>query len=621
MSLLLLLCLSALVAAGALGHHLRLSRLKLRLSEARAALTRQMREAERLRLATDHASDGILLQRADGTIAWLNPAYERIMGRPAEEMLGRHPLSFALPASERPDAATLRCFRLNPDDPAAARLQLHRHLRGDGTAFWNQTSTSFRRGPTGAVQAVVVCRDVTEQIEHAEKLRETRRQLEHAARHDPLTGLPNRAELMRFAKEALAHGGDGAYLGLLHIDLDKFKEINDTHGHGAGDEALRHCAAAMSRTLRDTDLVARVGGDEFVAVCPEVIDHAALQALAADLAVAISTPFDYGGRRLSCRASIGAALSEPGVEEAEVLLLRSDFALYEAKRRGRNRTAVYDARLHQSYLRQTRRGTTLQEALREGHLAPRFHPVCDARSREVLGFETRIAWEHPEEGLVSGTELLALASDLGLGVKLELDALDSTLILAERLKSAGRGHLYTTFNASAQLLRHPEFLPRLAEGVRRRGIPPERFVIDVSETMLLGDCAETEEDEAGGCGVLQLREAGFVVMLDRFGAEHAGLTHLARLPVHGVKIAPELVGRVAEDPTHSKILGIILELCTDLGLAAVVEGVETREVAQRLVDLGYRYAQGPWFGPALSAEMAVLWEGTPALSAPLRARA
>jgi len=200
-----------------------------RLAELKKSLRDTRRASANFRTATEHANDGLVIQNMDATIVWANPAYCRIMGRDLDDMIGRNPLEFALPSRERPPKSAIRSFRYNPDDPEFRRLELVRNQRKDGTLFWNQISFAFHTNAAGDQICVVVCRDVSEQIEQEERLAEARDKLEHEATHDALTGLANRTALIRFADQALADAAKtGRQVGMLHVDLDRFKEINDT---------------------------------------------------------------------------------------------------------------------------------------------------------------------------------------------------------------------------------------------------------------------------------------------------------------------------------------------------------------------------------------------------------
>lgn len=611
MSVFVITNLALLAATLALGGGLAFAVIRLRstadtLSRCKTQLVESRRASANYRIATEHANDGLVIQNMDATIVWANPAYCRIMGRELDEMIGRNPLEFALASRDRPPKSAIRSFRYDPDDPEFRRLELVRNQRKDGTLFWNQISFAFHTSAaTGKQQAIVVCRDVTEQIEQEEKLIEARNRLAHEATHDSLTGLANRAELIRFADAALVQAkANGARVGMLHVDLDRFKEVNDTHGHAAGDALLKHAAAQLSANLRRGDLVARVGGDEFVVVCLGLTSLEDLRAVATKLGRALAAVYDWNDRVLAARASIGAALSGPDCTSPDDLLTHSDFALYEAKRGGRSRVEVYDEALSRRHVNQVKRAADLSHAVGDNAMTHFFQPKMDLRTGRISGVETLVRWDHPTEGMIAPADFLPLAEDLGIMGELDLCSMSGALEMKRFLARTGHRDMTVAFNASADLLAHPDFINRLVWGVESGGLRREQVVIEVLETTVLGDPSDLS---SGAAVIRDLRAAGFQVMLDDFGIGYAGLAHLAQLEVTGVKIDQSLVKNMLTDAASAKIVGTIVELGNTLGLTVVAEGVETREMAQRLKRLGCQFIQGYWLSRPLPRDALVEW--------------
>lgn len=571
----------------------------------RADLIEQRRNHDFFRLAAEHSKDGLVIQAMDATVLWANPAYCRLMGLPLDAIIGRNPLEYALPPEDRPSADEIARFRYREDAPEAKELQLFRNMRANGEIFWNQINLSFRKLATGDEYAILVCRDVTSQIAQEKRLEEVREQLAHEATHDTLTGLANRMALIRFVRSALAQGAHGkSRVGLLHVDLDRFKEINDTHGHSAGDSTLSHVASVLKDGVRSGDLVARVGGDEFVVACPGIGSLDDLQSIADALIAAVVVPFTWNDRVLACEASIGAAISDPGMTDPEDLLLRSDFALYDAKRAGRNRTALYDEGLHQRRIARNRRAVELADAIDMEELEHRFQPLFDMSTGKVCGFETLVRWNHPEDGLVAPDDFLPIAAELGLMGEVDLASMAAALRMRKALSQAGGPPMTLSFNASPSLLMHPQFINRLIFGIEAAGIPREQIAIEVLETTILGDI---EDCRSPAAVIRDLHDAGFQVILDDFGIGYAGLAHLAQLAVTGVKIDQSLIRDILRRDTTAKIVGTIIELCSDLGLRVVAEGVESAAFADRLSALGCDIVQGYWVAQPLAAEDVPEW--------------
>lgn len=590
--------------------------LKHDLAGARRDIIRHLRDADHFRIACEHASDGILIQDMSARIVWANPAYQLIHGRKLEDIIGLNPLSFAIPPDEQPTPEAIRAFRYDPDDPRNKQLQVFRNRDADGHIFWNQISVSFRKTANGEEHAILVCRDITKQMEQETRLRDTRNQLQHEATHDYLTGLPNRPAFLRFIDTALKQSRD-ASVGLLHVDLDDFKSVNDTHGHSAGDAVLVHTAAALRENIRAGDLVARIGGDEFVIVCPRTRNLNELDKIAKALIADVARPFDWNGRRLACNASIGAALSRRAESSHDDLLLRSDFALYEAKKSGRNRVCVYDSSLHKQHTDEMRRAAELTEAIDTGSMKHYFQPTFCLDTGQITGLETLVRWDHPKEGLLAPAEFLPMVEQMGLMGALDLWSMTAALQQKRLLDRSGLRHIGIAFNASPSLLSHPEFINRLVWSVEAGEIERAQVTIEVLENTAFGDTSQTSSHAAV---IRDLFHAGFKVQLDDFGIGFAGLAHLARLDVTSIKIDRTLVKDIMSDEAHHKIVRKIVELANDLGLDVIGEGVEDAQTADALHKMGCRTIQGYWIARPRPTEGLTDWltdHAGPAL--PLRA--
>nr|WP_237693263.1 EAL domain-containing protein [Octadecabacter algicola] len=538
-----------------------------------------------------------------GRILWANNSYCRIHGLSREEVIGRSPLEHALPDGKKFSAQQIADFRFDPADPKWNGYELVENQRSDGTLFWNQISVSFVKTAEGEENAILVCRDVTEQVDQQTQLHDISQRLEQQATHDTLTGIPNRGAFLDFIEGALGTEQRDP-VGLLHIDLDNFKDMNDTHGHSAGDAVLVHAANVIRDNIRNCDLVARVGGDEFVVACPESTDLDHLNRLSQALIQAISEPFEWMGRILRVQASIGAALSHSQPSTAGELLVRSDFALYEAKRSGRNQAVLYDEDLHARHSVQLRHALDLAEAIDIGALDFYFQPTMDLTSRQIVGMETLVRWLHPEDGLILPDDFLPIVKDLGLMGSLDLLAMEAALSEKARLNEIGQGHLNVAFNASPELLNHPDFVDRLVWGVEAGSIDRSQITIEVLENTDFGEAAEIKSHAAI---IKDLRLAGFHVHLDDFGVGFAGLSHLASLDVSGVKIDRSLIGALLNDPQSRKIVRKIVELANDLGLTVIAEGVEDVQAANVLQNMGCAIIQGYWLSRPLTTEALHIW--------------
>ncbi len=570
-----------------------------------AAYDQSLQDGYLIRRVVESTSDGLLVQKMSGKIIWANPAYCQMMMRPLEEIVGRNPMEFVLPERDTPTAEEIANFRYDPHKHGAAGLHLAQNVRSDGQEFWNQINVSFRTAPDGTEHAILSCRDVTEQVEHNQALETIQSQLAHNASHDSLTGIANRAELIRFTEAALAKANKtGRQIGMIRIDLDKFKEINDTYGHPAGDAVLINVAKVLKSKLRSTDLASRMGGDEFTIVCPDISALEDLSKIAKALNLAISQPFDWGEGTLKCGGSFGVALSEPGMLSPEDLLQHSDFALYEVKRRGRGGVAAYDAVLDQRYSSLSKRRAEFADCLRNDDLAFHFQPTVNLKTGAISGFETLVRWDHPTAGILGPDKILPLAEELGVMADLDRAAITAALDFKVMLQNAGFGDIRVGVNASGEGLLHPDYVMTLDKQVTRKRINPDQIAIEVLETVMLDRSVDTESHQRV---IAQLHDMGFHTMLDDFGVGHAGLSHLAQLQLSGVKADRSLASRVVSDRTSNRIMRTMIELCDDLGLRIIAEGVETADVAACLRDMGCKIMQGYWLSKPLPANQVIPW--------------
>lgn len=593
----------AILSAGGTYALLRQSQLRVR-----AQMQDKLHVAEYFRMAAEDARDGVAVHGPDFVIRWANPAYLAMMGRDADEVIGQTPFDYAFPPGQQPSRAEMRAMLDEMEEEGSNRLRLFQNRRGDGTLFWNQISIGFRTAASGETRVILVCRDVTSSVEQEADLRLMRDRLAHEASHDALTDLANRTELRRFLDKALTEAtNNDERIGVLRMDLDRFKEINDTHGHIAGDEALVTVAQRLRTALRREDLVARVGGDEFIVVCPGVPDLTALERLGRSLSAALSQPFQFNDLNLYARASIGCTLSIPAGADFQELLLQSDFALYEAKRTGRGRVVVYDEGLHQRHIRMQSRAADLRDAVGSEGLDHVFQPVVELSTGRITGFETLVRWHHDPEGMVSPADFLPLAEDLGLLATIDLSSMEAALMMKRRLSAAGYGQTILSFNASSDLLRHPSFVNRLVYGAESAGMERSQIAIEVLETTVFTDHGERDSPARI---IRDLRDAGFNIYLDDFGMGYAGLAHLAELAITGIKLDRALVKQLLANQTSAKIVSTILELCRELGIRVIAEGVEDAATARRLHQMGCPLIQGFWLSPPIPAPDALTYATT-----------
>ncbi|WP_461427794.1 putative bifunctional diguanylate cyclase/phosphodiesterase [Gymnodinialimonas sp.] len=568
-----------------------------------------------LRAVAQNANDGLVYQDMEARILWANPAYCRIMGRSLEEVLGRRPQEFCFPPDMKPHEDDIANFRFDPDSYEFYNLVRRPNMRKNGELFWHEFNLSTVEPRKGEKRVILVSRDVTNQVKREEELERARADLHHAAHHDALTGLHNRTAFLAACDAVLRrpNPADRA-IGLLYIDLDHFKAVNDTHGHSAGDCILVHVAAAIRACARQSDLSCRMGGDEFVVACPGITDFDRLQHIADGLIERICTPLDWGDTTVECGASIGIALSDGQETTAADLIRSADFALYEAKRPGSPRVARYDATLHSRQEAENALMEEFVETLDTDGINFVYQPILDGRSGKIYAFETLARWNRTCGEVVSPDVFLRYASRLNRMADIDFAAIRATTSLVSEL----RGQDFTirgAFNTSSEALAHPEFMRRLDYEAHLAGLDTKSLVAEVLETTFFG--ADTT-DSVAAARIQELREKGFAVYLDDFGVGYAGLSHLSQLEVSGVKLDRSLIANVTHDRSARIITTSILRLCDELGVSTLAEGVETAEQADFLLDHGCFRLQG--FGVARpmarEALISMIAEGAPIVIPP-----
>ncbi|TNY38564.1 putative bifunctional diguanylate cyclase/phosphodiesterase [Thermomonospora catenispora] len=426
---------------------------------------------------------------------------------------------------------------------------------------------------------------------------------EHQARHDGLTGLPNRKLLTLRTEEALAAArADRAgerRVGLFLLDLDRFKEVNDTLGHPTGDRLLQIVAHRLTHSVRPGDLVARLGGDEFAVLLPSVRDEQAAREVAARLRVALGEPVRLEGLSFDLEASVGIALYPDHAPDYGLLVQRADVAMYEAKV---NRTGVEvysPAKDRNSPVRLTMLGE-LGRAVDRGELELHYQPTMPLAGGPPLGLEALLRWRHPDRGLLGPEAFLPIAEQTYLMCSISQYALDAALT---QLAAWWREGLTTRIavNVAARDLLDVSFAETVAAALTRHGLPPDALQLEITERALA-------RDPAYAAGTLDgLARLGVRLALDDYGTGRSALVSLKRLPVEEIKIDSSFISRLADSADDAVIVRSIVELARTLGLRSVAEGVEDASTAQRLRDLGCDAAQGRLFGRPMDADAATDW--------------
>ncbi|MFC4112442.1 putative bifunctional diguanylate cyclase/phosphodiesterase [Nonomuraea zeae] len=422
---------------------------------------------------------------------------------------------------------------------------------------------------------------------------------DHQAMHDELTGLPNRKMLIVSTEEALAEARQDERVGLFLLDLDRFKEVNDTMGHPVGDRLLQMVGHRLTHSVRPGDVVARLGGDEFAVLLPSIRDTHAAREVAARLRAALTEPVRLEGMTFDVDGSVGIALYPDHAPDFELLLQRADVAMYLAKE-GRTGVELYQPDKDRNSPERLNLLGDLRRAIDNRELRLHYQPKVSLGTGAVQGVEALLRWRHPVHGPIAPSEFVPLAEQTYLMRQLTAYVIESALEQAARWWHTGQ-RVQISVNISARDLLDSALPEQLEVGLAQYGLPPAAIQLEVTERILTGDQAYTQET------IKALATLGVPLALDDFGTGYSSLIRLQRLAVSEVKIDASFVRRIAESEDDARIVRSIVDLVRSLGLRSVAEGVESDEVAMRLAEMGCDVGQGWLFGEPMPAADATIW--------------
>ncbi|MGV8967554.1 MAG: EAL and GGDEF domain-containing protein [Cellulomonas sp.] len=555
-----------------------------------AAAEALARSQEQYRVLAENASDVVLRLDPDGTFAWVSDQITGLLGWRQADVVGREIADFIHPD----DAARFR--EVDAETPVGHTARVDVRIRSaDASYRWMACRIRVQRNdegmPTGRVGALI---DIADRKAAEE-------QLSYAASHDALTGLGNRALLLAETDRALAAGRrSGRATGLLLVDLDHFKNVNDALGHTVGDELLSAVGARIAATVRSTDLVARHGGDEFVVLQRDLHDVGDSRRLAERIVLESRKPLTVGDVELFATASVGVAVVIPGldpVHDAADLIREADTAMYAAKVAGRDRVAMFSDDLKRSVDDRLHLEVELRHALARDELAVWYQPEVDLHDGTVRAAEALLRWHHPDGNLRRAAQFIEVAEDSGLILDIGAWALREACTAAAGWAARDPAHrLVLRVNLSPLELSQPGLVATLDEALTASGLRPDLLSVEITEMAMLSDSATVRTN------LEAIRERGIELAIDDFGTGYGSLSYLRRYSIDVMKVDRSFVTGITTDSHDRKLVAGVVALAERLGISVTAEGVEHLGQARVLASMGCAGAQGYLYSAALPFE-------------------
>jgi diguanylate cyclase (GGDEF)-like protein/PAS domain S-box-containing protein len=541
---------------------------------------------ERFRVVAAHAPIGVFASEVGLRLGYVNHRFGELWGRHTDEVLGTGWLDSVEP-EDLQTVVDATCSVLSGEE---IDLPIRVRHPEEGTRWVRLRATPVLLHALGA-GFVGSVEDVTDETQHEAELT-------HQARHDPLTGLPNRVLLWEQIREVLSdrRAGDGS-LALLFFDLDNFKLVNDSLGHVAGDQLLVEVASRLQQSVRDGDAVARFGGDEFVVLCRRIASADDAVALADRLLREVARPMVLCDQELVITASIGVVVTDDLSSDVESLVADADVAMYQAKERGKNGLAFFDEGARSEFQERLSLASDLRRALDREELSVAFQPVVDVESGVLVGVEALLRWVHPTRGPVPPVDVVTVAEETGL-----IGAVGTWVLRAAcRQFAAWRAEFgagapgYVAVNVSGHQLMRDDLQHTVEAALAEAGLRGEDLCLELTESVLMGDV------EAALTAMNGLKAQGVRFAIDDFGTGYSSLAYLKRFPVELLKVDRSFVSNLTDGGEDAAIVAAVVALGQALGLSVVAEGVEFADQMDELREVGCSFAQGYLLGRPVPA--------------------
>ncbi len=550
---------------------------------AQRAAENQMRK---LSTALEQTADSVIITDLNGTIEYVNHGFTAITGYASEEVVGK---KASLLKSDQQDPEL--CRRLWATITAGRVFRdVMVNRRKDGSLFHEEKTITPQSDAVGNITHFVATgKDITERVANHE-------QIQYLAHHDLLTGLPNRRLLLDRIEQTIARAKwNHRHVGVLFLDMDRFKVINDSLGHDAGDQVLKIMAQRLRACIRDGDTVARLGGDEFAIILNDVASEDDIHNVAKKLLAEIGLPFQVRGRELFVTTSIGVSRFPEDGSDGQALLKKADVAMYNAKSKGKNNYQLYTANDETLVMERLGLESDLHRALQKQEFFLVYQPQFDTKTRALRGIEALLRWKHPQRGIVLPLEFIPLLEETGKIIQVGAWVLGEACREAKRLQSVTGSPIRVAVNISIHQFRQPDFAEIVAAALRDADLEPSLLELEITEGVLIEDITEASR-------ILRILGAmGVRLSIDDFGTGYSSLHYLRRLPINAMKIDKSFVKDIATDPDDAAIVTAICTLAHAMGIRVIAEGVETPGQREFLEKIDCDAMQGYLYSPPLSS--------------------
>lgn len=557
----------------------------------RAQAEEELRKSEeRYRLLAQNINDLVCLHDLTGQYVYVSISCESLLGYHYDELIGRHPLDLIHPEDrDRLLAETNHQLFIEKSTPITYRIQ-----QKSGQYIWLETLTKFiLNADLEVIQLQTTSRDITQRIK-------VQNQLKYEAIHDTLTGLCNRHSLMERLDLVIGRAKryQNYHFAVLFFDLDRFKVINDSLGHVAGDQLLIAIAQKILTLVKKTDLAVRLGGDEFVILLDEIHNIQAAIHYTEQIFNLLRQPFRIGDREVYITTSVGIVLGSAKYDYGVDILRDADIAMYRAKKQGKARYEIFDTQMHAQAIARLHLENDLRQAIAHQHFVLLYQPIICLADTRLIGFEALVRWHHPEQGVISPNQFVPIAEETGLMTHIDYWVLRTACQqLAQWQKTFPQCADYKiSVNLSAQDLQRHNLLIEIDDILTTTGLSGSCLTLEITESMLIEDVESTIALLA------QLKARGIQISIDDFGTGYSSLSYLHRLPIDNLKVDQSFVKQMQDSRRNYQIIQTIMTLSNHLGLVAIAEGIETPRQLTQLQDMGYQWGQGYLFAKPLRSE-------------------